>query len=81
MGGFTGSDPTPTLDQLKSYIASGKLRFILMNFGGGGGGFGGGFGGGDSDRSAWISASCTTVDYGGGYAGGGGSLYDCAGAA
>jgi len=27
MGGFTGSDPTPTLAQFKGYIASGKLRF------------------------------------------------------
>jgi hypothetical protein len=76
MGGFTGSDPTPTLDQLKSYIASGQLRFILMNSGAGGGGFGG-----MSDRSAWIAASCSTVNYGRGYAGGGGTLYDCAGAA
>ena len=78
MGGFTGSDPTPTLDQLKSYISSGKLRFILMGSDGGGGG---GFGGGDSDRSAWISASCTTVDYGAGNGASGGSLYDCAGTA
>jgi hypothetical protein len=77
MGGFTGSDPTPTLEELKRYIASGQLRFILVNSGGGGGG---GFGG-TTDRSAWISANCTTVNYGGGYAGGGGSLYDCAGAA
>ena len=78
MGGFTGSDPTPTLEELKGYIASGQLRFILMNAGGGFGG--GGFGGMD-DRSPWITASCTTVDYGRGYAGGGGTLYDCAGAA
>ena len=59
MGGFTGSDPAPTLDQLKSYVASGKLRFVLA---GGGGGFGGGFGGGVGDdvatRTAWVTRAC-----------------------
>jgi 4-amino-4-deoxy-L-arabinose transferase-like glycosyltransferase len=75
MGGFTGSDPAPTLDQLKSYVASGKLRFVLA--GGGGGGGGGGFAGGDSsDRTTWVTSTCKAVDYGGSA-----SLYDCAGAA
>jgi 4-amino-4-deoxy-L-arabinose transferase-like glycosyltransferase len=75
MGGFTGSDPTPTLDQLKSYVASGKLRFVLVD--GLGGGFGGGFGGNDTtDRTSWVTDTCEVVDYGGSSA----SLYDCAGA-
>ena len=79
MGGFTGSDPAPTLDQLKSYIASGKLRFVLA---GGGGGFGGGgsagvFGGTDtSARTTWVTSTCKAVSYGGTS-----GLYDCAGAA
>jgi hypothetical protein len=74
MGGFTGSDPAPTLDQLKSYIASGKLRYVLA--GGFGGGFGGGPGGNTSaDRTSWVTSSCTLVDYGGSS-----NLYDCAGA-
>jgi hypothetical protein len=73
MGGFTGSDPAPTLDQLKSYVASGKLRFVLA---GGGGGGGGGFGGGDSsDRTTWVTSTCNAVSYGGSS-----SLYDCAAA-
>ncbi|MGZ8502352.1 MAG: glycosyltransferase family 39 protein, partial [Candidatus Limnocylindrales bacterium] len=37
MGGFTGSDPSPSLDQLKSYVSGGQLRFVIV-----GGGFGGG---------------------------------------
>jgi 4-amino-4-deoxy-L-arabinose transferase-like glycosyltransferase len=74
MGGFTGSDPTPTLDQLKSYIASGQLRFVMAGFGGGG--FGGP-GGGNSDLSSWVTRTCSAVNYGG-Y--GAGSLYDCVGA-
>ncbi len=79
MGGFTGSDPTPTLDQLKSYVASGKLRFVLASGGGfGGGGFGGGPGGADtsSERTTWVTSTCQVVNYGGSA-----SLYDCAGAA
>jgi 4-amino-4-deoxy-L-arabinose transferase-like glycosyltransferase len=74
MGGFTGSDPTPTLDQLKSYVASGKLRFVLV----GGLGGGGGFGGSDTtDRTSWVTSTCKVVDYGDSSS----NLYDCAGAA
>jgi len=72
MGGFTGSDPAPTLAQLKSYIASGKLRFVLA--GGGTGGLPGG-GTDTSDRTTWVTSTCKVVNYGGSS-----SLYDCAGA-
>ena len=79
MGGFTGSDPTPTLDQLKSYIASGKLRFVLVDAGGfGGGGFGGSaFDGGGSDRTSWVTSTCKVANDGAASS----NLYDCAGAA
>ena len=84
MGGFTGSDPTPTLSQLKSYIASGKLRFVIVSGGGfGGGGFGGGAATGDtssSDRDSWVTSTCKVVDYGGASASSSG-LYDCLGTA
>ena len=74
MGGFTGSDPAPTLDQLKSYIASGKLRFVLAGSVLSGGG---GFGSTDSSsRTSWVTSTCKAVSYGGSA-----SLYDCAGAA
>jgi len=78
MGGFTGSDPAPTLDQLKGYVASGQLRFVLV--GGGGGGFGGPGGSGEttSERTSWVTSACSAVDYGGS---GSSALYDCAGAA
>jgi 4-amino-4-deoxy-L-arabinose transferase-like glycosyltransferase len=77
MGGFTGSDPAPTLAQLKSYITSGKLRFVLAS-GGQGGGFGApGAGSTDtSDRTSWVTSTCKLVSYGGSA-----TLYDCAGAA
>ena len=41
MGGFTGGDPTPTLEQLQALIKAGKLRFVMV----GGAGFGGFLGG------------------------------------
>ncbi len=72
MGGFTGSDPAPTLAELQGYIASGQLRYVLV------GGQGGGPGGTTaSERDAWVTSACTAVDYGGS---GGSSLYDCAAA-
>jgi hypothetical protein len=46
MGGFTGGDPAPTLDQLRAMIASGELRYVLL---GGGPGGPGGPGGGPAD--------------------------------
>jgi hypothetical protein len=92
MGGFTGSDNAPSVEQLEDWTAGGKLRFILGN-GTGGGGFaammGGGADGPASRRSAWITAHCTEVpaaDYGadttsnatGGFPLGATTLYDCA---
>ncbi len=82
MGGFMGSDPAPTREQLQAYVREGRLRYVLV---GGQGGFGGpagpgGFFGGDgrgnvaSDRSDWVTSACTPVD------GVSASLYDCAGA-
>jgi 4-amino-4-deoxy-L-arabinose transferase-like glycosyltransferase len=70
MGGFTGSDPAPSLEQLQSLVASGELRFVIV------GGQGGGPGGGadSSARTAWISANCAAVTSVSS------SLYDCAAA-
>jgi 4-amino-4-deoxy-L-arabinose transferase-like glycosyltransferase len=36
MGGFTGSDPVPTAAQLAEYVATGRLRFVLLSGGGAG---------------------------------------------
>jgi hypothetical protein len=90
MGGFNGSDATPTLQQLKAYVASGQLRYVLVGGRGLGGpaGFGtpGRFGAGapggpaatGAAISSWVTSTCTplTLD---GIAGN--RLYDCAGAA
>ena len=79
MGGFMGSDPAPTVEQLTAYIHDGRLRFVLLGGRGAGpGGFFGGDGQGNvaSSRNAWIQSACRPVD-----AAGNGALYDCAGAA
>ncbi|WP_433875946.1 glycosyltransferase family 39 protein [Sinomonas atrocyanea] len=57
MGGFTGSDPYPSLDQFKALVADGEVTYYIA-----GGGMGGGFGGrgGGSDTSAiaqWVEAN------------------------
>ncbi len=70
MGGFTGSDPAPTLAQLQAYVASGELRFVMV-------GGGGGSPGGSSSISSWVTSACTAVTVGGSTT----SVYDCAGAA
>ena len=46
IGGFMGSDPYPTLDQFKAYLASGQIRYFVAGpiFDGR---FGGGLPGGD----------------------------------
>jgi 4-amino-4-deoxy-L-arabinose transferase-like glycosyltransferase len=73
MGGFTGSDPWPTLEVLQQYVASGELRFVVV---GGGMGRGiGGFGGSSSSVESWVATTCTAVTSVSS------SLYDCAGAA
>ncbi|WP_354597537.1 glycosyltransferase family 39 protein [Streptomyces sp. JL1001] len=41
IGGFNGSDPSPTLAQFKKYVAEGKIHYFVS-----GGGMGGGMGGG-----------------------------------
>ena len=64
MGGFNGGDPAPTLDQLKAYVASGQLRYVLV-------GGGGGPNGGSSTITDWVTANGTLVSEVGD-----GSLYD-----
>ncbi len=44
MGGFSGSDPAPTADELAAYVASGELRYVYL-VSAGPGGFAPGIGG------------------------------------
>ena len=66
IGGFNGSDPSPTLAQFQAYVAAGEIHYFIA-----GGGFGGGMGGNQmggssasSEIAAWVEANftATTVD-------------------
>ena len=59
LGGFNGSDPSPTLAQFQEYVANGEIHYFIS----GGGGMGGGMGGGSS-IATWVAANftATTVD-------------------
>jgi 4-amino-4-deoxy-L-arabinose transferase-like glycosyltransferase len=74
IGGFNGSDPSPTLAQFKAYVAAGKIHYFIA-----GGGMGGGPGGSGSSTSsaitAWVEASFTAQTVGGV------TLYDLSGGA
>jgi 4-amino-4-deoxy-L-arabinose transferase-like glycosyltransferase len=64
IGGFNGSDPSPTLAQFKTYVASGRIHYFLAVGGGSGGGRMSAGGSTSSQISSWVAASFTasTVD-------------------
>jgi 4-amino-4-deoxy-L-arabinose transferase-like glycosyltransferase len=80
IGGFNGSDPSPTLAEFQSYVAAGRIHYFIAG-GGMGGGMGGGPGGGpggsgsstSSAISSWVEDNfdATTV--------GGVTVYDLSG--
>ncbi|MFG3202424.1 ArnT family glycosyltransferase [Streptomyces sp. NPDC048192] len=51
IGGFNGTDPSPTLAQFKKYVAEGRIHYFIA-----GGGMGGGTGGSGSGTAAQISS-------------------------
>ncbi|MFI9119159.1 ArnT family glycosyltransferase [Streptomyces bikiniensis] len=51
IGGFNGSDPSPTLAQFKQYVAEGRIHYFI------GSGEGNGGPGGNSEISAWVAAT------------------------
>jgi 4-amino-4-deoxy-L-arabinose transferase-like glycosyltransferase len=64
IGGFNGSDPSPTLAQFKQYVADGKIHYFIAS--GGGMGRGGMNAGGSTSTeiSSWVTENFTaqTVD-------------------
>jgi 4-amino-4-deoxy-L-arabinose transferase-like glycosyltransferase len=62
VGGFTGSDPSPTLAQFQQYVAQGAIHYFI-----GGGGFPGQRGGSSSSRQIadWVQQNFTTTTVGG----------------
>ncbi len=62
VGGFNGSDPSPTLTQFQQYVARGAIHYFL-----GGGGFAGQNGGSSSSRQIadWVAQNFTVQTVGG----------------
>ncbi|MGW2706198.1 ArnT family glycosyltransferase [Streptomyces sp. NPDC001340] len=63
IGGFNGTDPSPTLAQFKKYVADGKIHYFIA-----GGGMGGGMGGSNSGTSSritsWVESNFKKVTVG-----------------
>lgn len=65
IGGFNGSDPSPTLAEFKTLVADGKIHYFI---GSGGGGFGGRSNGGSSassDIASWVQSTFAAKTVGG----------------
>ncbi|MEU9012068.1 glycosyltransferase family 39 protein [Streptomyces sp. NPDC048479] len=62
IGGFNGSDPSPSLARFKQYVADGKIHYFISSGNGSGGGMGGGPGGNsNSVITSWIESTFTKV--------------------
>ncbi|WP_338780856.1 glycosyltransferase family 39 protein [Streptomyces sp. DG1A-41] len=62
IGGFNGTDPSPTLAQFKKYVEEGKIHFFIAS--GTGGGMGGSSDGTSSRISSWVEANFKKVTVG-----------------
>ncbi|MCU1681236.1 MAG: glycosyl transferase [Amycolatopsis sp.] len=56
IGGFSGSDPAPTLDEFKQYVADKQITYFIA---------GNDRGGGSSDITSWVTANFTATTVGG----------------
>ncbi|MGW0500961.1 glycosyltransferase family 39 protein [Streptomyces sp. NPDC003007] len=63
IGGFNGTDPSPTPAQFKKYAADGKIHYFIAS-GGMGGGMGGGSDGTSSQITSWVEANFKKVTVG-----------------
>jgi 4-amino-4-deoxy-L-arabinose transferase-like glycosyltransferase len=59
IGGFNGTDPSPTLAEFKKYVAEGKIHYFIA--GGSRGGMGGGSNGTSAQISSWVQENFETV--------------------
>ena len=73
IGGFNGSDPSPTLAQFKADVAAGKIHYFIAS---GGGGLGSQRGGSNASAeiASWVASTFTSTTVGGV------TLYDLTGA-
>jgi 4-amino-4-deoxy-L-arabinose transferase-like glycosyltransferase len=64
IGGFNGSDPTPTLAAFQAYVAAGEIHYFLAG-GGHRGGFGMGSTGTAGQITSWVRSTYTATTIGG----------------
>ncbi|MFZ2175992.1 MAG: glycosyltransferase family 39 protein [Rhodococcus sp. (in: high G+C Gram-positive bacteria)] len=57
IGGFNGSDPSPTIEQFRQYVADGKIHYFISS----GRGAGMGSEGTSSEISSWVQENFTSV--------------------
>jgi hypothetical protein len=72
IGGFNGTDASPTLAQFQAYVAKGEIHYFIAS---GGGGMGGAGSGTSSAITEWVEASFTATTVSGV------TLYDLSGGA
>jgi hypothetical protein len=66
IGGFNGSDPSPTLAQFQAHVRAGRIHYFLAGGGTLGGPGGGTAGSGTASRiTAWVEETFTPVTIGG----------------
>jgi hypothetical protein len=66
IGGFNGTDPTPTLAQFEQYVRAGDIHYFIASGGGGGGGGPAGAGSATSSAiSQWVQQNFTAQTVGG----------------
>jgi 4-amino-4-deoxy-L-arabinose transferase-like glycosyltransferase len=63
IGGFNGTDPSPTLAQFEKYVADGKIHYFISS-GTGGGGMGGSGSGTSAQISSWVEKNFKKVTAG-----------------
>ncbi|MCZ4611897.1 glycosyl transferase, partial [Streptomyces sp. Lzd4kr] len=59
IGGFNGTDPSPTLAEFKKYVTDGRIHYFIA--GGSGGGMGGSSSGSSSQISSWVQENFESV--------------------
>ncbi|NUP24517.1 MAG: glycosyltransferase family 39 protein [Streptomyces sp.] len=59
IGGFNGTDPSPTLAEFKKYVEDGKIHYFIG--GGSGGGMGGSSNGTSSKITSWVQENFESV--------------------
>ncbi len=64
IGGFNGTDPSPTLAQFEAYVAAGKIHYFVAS-GRGGGGPGAGSSTSSSAIATWVEQNFTSTAVGG----------------